>query len=83
MTRQSVNDFFQAIATDSALAMKVEAASEPSAVVQIGADNGYQFTEEELVRALSEQQLELPEKLSEEALEAVVGGRKKKYYYNN
>ena len=59
MSQQSVNDFLQATKDNSALANQVANASEPSVVVGIAADNGYEFTEEELVNALNEQQLEV------------------------
>ena len=58
MTKQSVNTFLQAAGTNPTLSKQIEAASEPAIVVQIAANNGYEFTEEELVNSLKEQQIE-------------------------
>ena len=62
MTQQSVNNFLQAAEKNPTLSKQIEAASELDIVVQIAADNGYEFTEEEIINTLNEQQIEFAKK---------------------
>jgi predicted ribosomally synthesized peptide with nif11-like leader len=78
MSKEAVDRMMQAASEDSALQQKLEAAEGFAQVVQIGAEKGYQFTEEELQSVLTERGMPSAEstegELSEEALEAVAGG---------
>lgn len=76
MSKEAVEQMFQAAREDAALQQKLESASGYAEAVKIGADNGFSFTEEEAQAFLAERGLiEGAEgELSEEALEAVAGG---------
>ncbi|WP_169218733.1 Nif11-like leader peptide family natural product precursor [Brasilonema sp. UFV-L1] len=78
MSKESVEQFMQAAGLDAALQKKLEAAEGFAEVVEIGAEKGYQFTEEEVQAFLSERGITLEEsqegELSEAALDAVAGG---------
>jgi predicted ribosomally synthesized peptide with nif11-like leader len=76
MSKEAVEQMFQAAATDTALQQMLESADGYAAAVAIGAENGFNFTEEEAQAVLSERGLieGLEGELSDEALEAVAGG---------
>lgn len=76
MSKEAVEQMFQAANTDTALQQKLESVNGYAEAVAIGAENGFEFTEEEAQAVLSERGLiEGPEgELSDEALEAVAGG---------
>ena len=78
MSKESVEQLMQAAGLDAALQKKLEAAEGFAEVVEIGAEKGYQFTEQEVQAFLSERGITLAEsqegELSEEALDAVAGG---------
>ena len=76
MSKEAIEQLFQAANEDAALQQKLESADGYAEAVKIGADNGFNFTEDEAQAFLAERGvLEGPEgELSEEALEAVAGG---------
>lgn len=78
MSKEAVEQMIQAAEEDVALQKKLEAAEGFTEVVQIGAEKGYQFTENELQAFMTERGITLKEsqegELSEEALDAVAGG---------
>jgi predicted ribosomally synthesized peptide with nif11-like leader len=76
MSKESIEQLFQAANEDLTLQQKLENANGYAEAVQIGAENGYEFTEQEAEAFLVERGIVGgPEgELSEEALEAVAGG---------
>ena len=78
MSKEAVDNMIQAAREDVALQKKLEDAQGFVEVVQIGADNGYQFTEDEVQAFMAERGITIGEseqgELSEEALDAVAGG---------
>ncbi|MBE9234126.1 Nif11-like leader peptide family RiPP precursor [Cuspidothrix issatschenkoi LEGE 03284] len=76
MSKEAVEKMFQAAATNTDLQQKLESASGYAEAVTIGAENGFNFTEEDAQAVLSERGLieGLEGELSDEALEAVAGG---------
>ncbi|BAY23405.1 nitrogen fixation protein [Calothrix sp. NIES-2100] len=78
MSKEAVEQLIQAAGEDVALQQKLEAAEGFAAVVQIGAEKGYQFTEQEVQAFLRERGITLEGsqegELSEDALDAVAGG---------
>ncbi len=78
MSKEAVVAMIKAANQDPALKQRMEAADGYNKVVQIGAEKGYQFTEEELKSVAKEQGMLIEgsedAELSEEALEAVAGG---------
>lgn len=78
MSKQAVGEMMAAAANDVALQQKIETADGFAQVVEIGAENGYEFTEVELQALLRERGIPSGDsadgELSEEALEAVAGG---------
>ena len=78
MSKEAVEQFMQAASQDAALQQKLEDAQGFVEVVQIGAQKGYQFTEDEVQAFLRERGIPIEEsaegELSEEALDAVAGG---------
>ncbi len=79
MSKQAVEQLLETAAKNTALQQQLEAAGGFAKVVQIGAEQGYQFTEEDARIFLSERGISIDGnadgELSEEALEAVAGGR--------
>lgn len=76
MSIQSVKDFYELLQSDENLQERVKAADNSATVVQIASEMGYEFTEQELDRAMQEALVD--SELSEEELEAVAGAAKKK-----
>ncbi|WP_066384604.1 MULTISPECIES: Nif11-like leader peptide family natural product precursor [unclassified Anabaena] len=76
MSKEALVKMFEAAKEDAALQQQLEKADGYAEAVKIGAENGFNFTEEEAQAFLAERGLiEGPEgELSEEALEAVAGG---------
>jgi predicted ribosomally synthesized peptide with nif11-like leader len=78
MSKESVEQLMQAAGLDPALQKKLEGAEGFAEVMRIGAEKGYQFTEEEVQAFLSERGVTFEDsaegELSEEALETVAGG---------
>ncbi len=80
MSKEAIDKMMQAANQDAALRQALETAKDLAEVVEIGAENDYQFTKEELQAAVKERGGMLQEdvaaegELSEEALEAVAGG---------
>lgn len=77
MSKEAIQQLFQYANEDVALQQRLEKASGYAEAVHIGAENGYNFTEEEAQAFLAEHGV-ISEgregELSEEALEAVAGG---------
>ncbi|NEO89340.1 MAG: Nif11-like leader peptide family natural product precursor [Moorea sp. SIO3G5] len=70
MSRESVLALIKASENDQALKAQLESAEGPAIVLKIAASKGYDFTEEELLAVMQEQQLgfaEAPVELSENA----------------
>ncbi len=76
MSIQSVKDFYELLQSDENLQERVKAADDSATVVQIASEMGYEFTEQELDRAMQEALVE--GELSEQELEAVAGAGKSK-----
>lgn len=78
MSKESVEQLMQAAGLDPALQAQLEAAEGFAEVVKIGAEKGYQFTEQEVQAFLKQSGVPLDEspdgELSEAALDAVAGG---------
>lgn len=76
MSKEAIEQMFQAASQDVTLQQQLENAPGYAEAVKIGADHGYQFTEEEAKAFLTERGiLEGSEgELSDNALEAVAGG---------
>ena len=76
MSQASVLDFFKAVQKNKAVQKQLEVADSLSAAVKIGIDQGYNFTQDELIDFIEEiQQVEAKDiEMSEEELEAVAGG---------
>ena len=76
MSKEAFEQMFLAASEDPNLLQKLENASEYTEAVSIGAENGFNFTEEEAQAFLNEQGLMEVEQgeLSDEDLEAVAGG---------
>ncbi|MGK7949212.1 MAG: Nif11-like leader peptide family natural product precursor [Xenococcaceae cyanobacterium] len=75
MSIESVKTFYKLIQSDETLQERVTAADDSATVVQIASEKGYEFTEQELERAMQEAIIE--GELSQEELEAVAGAGKK------
>ncbi len=70
MSRESVLALIKAAETDENLKAQLESAEGPATVLEIAASKGYDFTEEELLAVMQEQQLgfaEAPVELTENA----------------
>ncbi len=75
MSKEALERMFLAASEDPNLRQKLENASEYTEAVSIGAENGFNFSEEEAQAFISEQGIEVEEgELSNEELEAVAGG---------
>lgn len=77
MSIESVKGFYESLTNDQALQERVKSADDSVAIVQIASEKGYDFTDQELERAMQEAIVE--GELSEQELEAVAGGTGKKY----
>ena len=75
MSIESVKKFYELLQSDEILQERVKAAEDSATVVQIASEKGYEFTEQELDRAMQEAIFE--GELSEQELEAVAGAGKK------
>ena len=78
MSKEAVSNFYKAVAQDQALQDKLKAADRPSSVVNMAAELGYEFTEEELV-ALMQERKDSGE-LDESQMDAVAGGMRDNCY---
>ena len=80
MSRQAVIEFIEAAEANPNLRKQLNSAEGAETVMAIAEEQGYQFTEAELLAVMQEKQLSFAsdEELSEEQLESVVGGKKKK-----
>ncbi len=76
MSIESVKEFYELLQSDETLQKRVKAADDSATVVQIASEKGYEFTEQELERAMQEAIVE--GELSERELEAVAGAGKSK-----
>lgn len=78
MSKEAVEQMMKAVGNDLVLQQKIETADGFAQVVEIGAENGYEFTEAELQALLRERGIPSGDsghgELSEEALEAFAGG---------
>jgi predicted ribosomally synthesized peptide with nif11-like leader len=80
MSKQQVIEFFQAASKDQVIAEKIKAAINPSSLLEIASENGYEFTEQDLLQFKLEQvrislgDIDVLEDLPDEQLEAVAGG---------
>ena len=76
MSQASVLNFFKAVQKNKAVQKQLEVADSLSTAVKIGTEQGYNFTQDELIDFIEEiQQVEAKEiEMSEEELEAVAGG---------
>ena len=74
MSIESVQKFYELIQNDTTLQERVKDAINSASVVQIASEKGYEFTEQELERAMQEAVIE--GEISDEQLEAVAGGGK-------
>lgn len=76
MSIESVKTFYELLQSDENLQERIKAAGNSATVVQIASEKGYEFTEQELEKAMQETLVK--EELSEQELEAVAGGDKEK-----
>ena len=76
MSKEAVKNLIKESQSDTQLLARLEAAEGSEAVIKIAQARGYEFTEDELILVMQEQQELTSEEseLSEEALEAVAGG---------
>ncbi|MEM7552723.1 MAG: Nif11-like leader peptide family natural product precursor [Cyanobacteria bacterium P01_A01_bin.84] len=83
MSKSAVLQLIEAAEKNPQLFQKLQNAKEPEAVLAIASELGYEFSESELLKVMQEKQLSLNgSELSEEQLEAVVGGKGDKNTYN-
>jgi predicted ribosomally synthesized peptide with nif11-like leader len=77
MSREAVIKLIESAENDTNLGKQLHSAQGPETVIAIAQEKGYQFTEAELIEVMQEKQLSFAsdEALSEEQLEAVVGGK--------
>ena len=77
MSKEAVIQLIESAESDNELRNKLSSASGAESVITIASARGYQFTESELLEVMQEKQLSFAEddELSEEQLEAVVGGK--------
>ena len=79
MSKQQVIEFFQTASKDEVLTEKIKTAINPSSLLAIAIEHGYEFSEEELVEFKLEQvqksleDLGVLEELSDKQLETVAG----------
>jgi len=76
MSIESVKGFYELLQSDKTLQERVKAADDSATVVQIASEKGYEFTEQELEKAM--QEAIVKRELSEQELEAVTGVGKEK-----
>ncbi|MDZ8106201.1 MAG: Nif11-like leader peptide family natural product precursor [Nostoc sp. DedQUE12a] len=86
MSKQAVIKLIEAAESNPTLLKQLHSAQGPETVLAIATERGFEFTEAELLAVMQEKQLSFASsELSEEQLEAVVGGKGKKsnsYTYN-
>jgi predicted ribosomally synthesized peptide with nif11-like leader len=82
MSREAVIKLIESAENDPNLRKQLSSAQGPETVIKIAQEKGYQFTEAELIEVMQEKQLSFTseEELSEEQLEAVVGGKSSESY---
>jgi predicted ribosomally synthesized peptide with nif11-like leader len=83
MSVETVNQFYQEVMQEPALLQQFQSAPDRESLanmaVEVGLQNGYSFTVEEVKQALAAQSAASEAgELSEEQLEAVAGGKKQK-----
>ncbi|MDZ8106200.1 MAG: Nif11-like leader peptide family natural product precursor [Nostoc sp. DedQUE12a] len=79
MSKQAVINLIEAAESNPTLLKQLHSAQGPETVLAIAAQRGFEFTEAELLAVMQEKQLSFASsELSEEQLEAVVGGKGKK-----
>jgi predicted ribosomally synthesized peptide with nif11-like leader len=76
MSKETVKEFFNAVANDEVLQDRLKAVNTSTSIVQIASEKGYEFTTAELQGVM--QEAVASENLSLEELEAVAGGDKPK-----
>ncbi len=76
MSKEAIEQMFQSAGDDPDLQHQLETAGGFAQVVEIGAEKGYQFTEQDAQAFLNDRGLgtSVEGELSDEALEAVAGG---------
>ncbi|NMG07825.1 Nif11-like leader peptide family natural product precursor [Brasilonema sp. UFV-L1] len=78
MSKEAISQMMQSASENPTLQHQLEQAGGLAEVVKIGAEKGYQFTEEEVQAFLSERGVNFEDstegELSEETLETVAGG---------
>ena len=72
MSIESVKEFYKLLESNTTLQKRVKAAENSATVVQIASENGCNFTEQELEKAMQESLIK--GELSEQELETVAGG---------
>lgn len=77
MSKEAVVKLIEIAETNSGLSKQLNSSKNAQAVLEIASEYNCQFTEEELIEVMQEKQLSFAsdEALSEEQLEAVVGGK--------
>jgi predicted ribosomally synthesized peptide with nif11-like leader len=84
MSKEAVIKLIEAAESNPTLLKQLHNAQGPETVLAIGAERGFQFSEAELIAVMQEKQLSFAsQELSEEQLEAVVGGKGKKTTNND
>ncbi|MEM7552720.1 MAG: Nif11-like leader peptide family natural product precursor [Cyanobacteria bacterium P01_A01_bin.84] len=79
MSKSAVLELIKATESNPELLQKLQNAKGPEVVLSIASELGYEFSESELLDVMQEKQLSFTgSELSEEQLEAVVGGKKSK-----
>jgi predicted ribosomally synthesized peptide with nif11-like leader len=85
MSKEAVIKLIEAADSNPTLLKQLHSAQGPEAILAIAAERGFKFSEAELLAVMQEKQLSFAtNELSEEQLEAVVGGKSKStgYYYS-
>ncbi|MEH1770622.1 Nif11-like leader peptide family natural product precursor [Nostoc sp.] len=86
MSKEAVIELIEAAESNPTLLKQLHSAQGPETVLAIAAERGFQFSEAELLAVMQEKQLSFAsEALSDEQLEAVVGGKgdkKNSYTYS-
>ena len=77
MSQEAVIEFIEAVEANPSLRQQLNSAESPEIAIAIAEEQGYQFTQAELLAVMQEKQLSFASEveLSEEQLEAVAGGK--------
>ncbi|MEM7552721.1 MAG: Nif11-like leader peptide family natural product precursor [Cyanobacteria bacterium P01_A01_bin.84] len=76
MSKLAVLQLIEAAESNPELLQRLETAKGPEAILSVASELGYEFSESELLDVMQEKQLSFTgSELSEEQLEAVVGGK--------